>query len=211
VASILSAAEEAADRIRSETESRARDRIAEGQRAAENRVRAAEEEAAELLATARTEADRIQREARQRGEEAKTMATNEALSVVAKAQQSADETLTEAREAAARTHEELERESREVLAEARATAQEVESEGLELVANLRQMGDSLRANAERILRDVQGVHSRMVARIDQAEGNGRDAPATRRPRSAGGRETARSAFDSQTDGEIDVPEFIPPR
>jgi len=73
------------------------------------------------------------------------------------------------------------------------------------------MGDSLRANAERILRDVQGVHSRMAARIDQAEGN-RGAPAHRRSRSAGGRELGRGAFDGQTDGEIpDVPEFIPPR
>src|SRR5581483_3241331 len=57
VASIVGAAEAAAQELRAQAESRARERIAEADRAAENRVRAAEEEAREILAGARAEAE----------------------------------------------------------------------------------------------------------------------------------------------------------
>jgi hypothetical protein len=85
---------------------------------------------------------------------------------------------------------------------------------MELVAHLRQMGDSLRANAERILRDVQGIHSQMVAKLDRIERSTRlssptsegDAGAVVRPRS---RVPSRDEIDG---GDIgDVPEFIPRR
>src|SRR5438128_5601004 len=59
VAAIVSAAEETAERLLQRTEDRVRDRIAEGERAAENRVRAAEEEATELLESALGEAPRV--------------------------------------------------------------------------------------------------------------------------------------------------------
>jgi vacuolar-type H+-ATPase subunit H len=212
VGSILSAAEVAADRIRSDAEARVRDRIAEGDRAAGYRVQAAEEEAAEILAGARTEAERLLREARERDEEAKTTATSEALTIIGKAQQNAEETLSQASASAGRTRLEAESYSSELLSEARVTAQEVRSEGLELVANLRQMGDSLRANAERILRDVQGIHSQMVVRIDRAEARRSSGAEARRPRSEGSRGTPRAALDAHGDADIpDVPEFIPRR
>jgi vacuolar-type H+-ATPase subunit H len=219
VGSIISAAEATADRITDEAERRVRERIAEGQRAADNRVRAAEEEAAEILASARIEADRLRRSGQEEAEQAKTSATSEALTIVANAEQNADETLEQATTAAANSQREAERYSRELMSEARTTAEDVRSEGLELVANLRQMGDSLRANAERILRDVQSVHKQMVARIEQAEGDGRGAAAarevpaaSRRPRSDGAWASARARFESPADdGVPDVPEFIPRR
>ncbi len=214
VASIISAAEAAAEQIRHQTEERAGARIAEAQRAADYRVQAAEEEAAEILATARQEGERMRREGRDEAEQAKTTATSEALTIVANAQQHADEALERATEAAATSQREAERYSRELMSEARATADEVRQEGLELVANLRQMGDSLRTNAERILRDVQSVHSQMVARIERAEGDGarRAAPAPRRQRADGTWAGARAAFESPDgDDTPDVPEFIPRR
>ncbi len=74
------------------------------------------------------------------------------------------------------------------------------------------MGDALRANAERILRDVQSVHSQMVARIERVQA---DAPRASPPprRSNGGRRSARAEFGpgSSSDEIPDVPEFIPPR
>jgi hypothetical protein len=109
------------------------------------------------------------------------------------------------------------------MSEARLTADEVRKEGLELVANLRQMGDSLRANAERFIRDVQSVHSQMLSRIERAEGEGhvagsgsaaaaRDAGAGRRRRADGAWESARNRFETPDGDEIpDVPEFIPRR
>src|ERR671938_1520395 len=63
VAAILTAAEEAAERIRLDAEAKMQARIAEGDRAAENRVRAAEKEAQEIVAAARAEADSIRGEA----------------------------------------------------------------------------------------------------------------------------------------------------
>jgi vacuolar-type H+-ATPase subunit H len=213
VASILSAAEAAAEQIRSETEARARDRIAEGERAAGYRVEAAEEEAAEILASARQEAERLRREAHDLHEQSKTTATSEALTIIANAQQNADETIAQASEQAARSQQEADAYTRDLLSEARMTAQEVRSEGMQLVGNLRQMGDSLRANAERLLRDVAGVHSQMVSQIERAEGAaGRSPSNSGRKRADESRSLARGAFDSQADADLpDVPEFIPRR
>jgi len=193
VASIITAAEDAADQIRDEAEQRLHERIAEAERAANNRVTAAEEEATEIL------------------EQARTTATSEALSVVGKASEEADAMMSEATAFAQRTRSEAEHYTRELLGEARTTAEAVRDEGLELVTNLRQMGDSLRANAERLLRDVQSVHSQMVARIERAEGNGRisQLPA----RSDPGRPTGRRYYDDDdVQADLpDVPEFIPRR
>jgi vacuolar-type H+-ATPase subunit H len=217
VATILTAAEETAERIQHEAEERVRKRIAEGQRAADNRVGAAEEEAAEILASARAEADRLKRTGREQAERAKTAATSEALTIVANAQRNADETLEQATEAAANSQREAERYARELMSEARSASEEVRQEGLELAANLRQMGDSLRSNAELILRDVHSVHKQMMGRIERAEGgSGTPAPRSsgpnRRPRSDGAWASARARFESSDGEEVpDVPEFIPRR
>jgi hypothetical protein len=216
VGTIVAAAEQAAEDIRRRTEARMRDRIAEGDRAAENRVRAAEDEAAEIVKQARQEADR-----------AKTIAASEALAIIAKAHDEADRTRDEAEQAkTAATAQALEiterarkvaqartaqmkAQSLESLAQARIAAADVRSEGMELVNNLREMGDALRSNSERLLRDVQAIHSRMVGELDRVDGGASrlsvpsDSGAARRPRDLGVR--------GPTDGdELDVPEFIPP-
>ncbi len=80
------------------------------------------------------------------------------------------------------------------------------------------MGDSLRSNAERLLRDVQMIHSRMMAQVDRIDGGaGRASPGTSwsassRGAGAGGRGGGRSrGFEPPPDDDVlDVPEFIPP-
>ena len=78
--------------------------------------------------------------------------------------------------------------------------------------NLHEMGDSLHANAELLLRDIQSIHSRMVAKLDRVDGGASRIPAPRTtshestpPRRARGYE-----LDRPIDGELDIPEFIPP-
>jgi vacuolar-type H+-ATPase subunit H len=209
VASIVGAAEAAAERMRLQAEKRLNDRIAEGERAAENRVQAAEEEAAEILELAQQEAARLREAGRADAEKAVAEATSEALAILARAQENAESTVNETSAAAAKALEEAEERSRELLRDARTNASDVRTEGLELVGNLREMGDSLRSNAERLLRDVQLIHSRMVAQIDRVDGGA--------GRAAGGSLSRRTGARSRGGGTgpgdedvLDVPEFIPP-
>jgi vacuolar-type H+-ATPase subunit H len=206
VASILAAAEQTAEQVRLEAEEKLKARVAEGDRAAQYRIDAAEEEASELVAEARAEADRVLREARELDEQVRTTATSEALSIIAKAQQNADDTLAAAAEAASRNRTDAERYSREMITDARSTAEAVKTEGTELVGNLRQLGDSLRSNAERLLRDVQSLHSQMISRIEAVEAARRahGLPTTRPERT-------RRRASSEDDEVPDVPEFIPRR
>ncbi|HEY1519694.1 MAG TPA: hypothetical protein VGF91_24935 [Solirubrobacteraceae bacterium] len=215
VASIVAAAEETAERMRLETEERVRDRIAEAQRAADNRVNAGEEEASEVLRLAQAEAARLRSEGKTEAEAATTAATNEALGIVARAEESAQQIITEARESAAATRAESEERARGLLEDARATADGVRSEGLELVSNLREMGNSLRANAERLLGDVQRVHSQLtaqIARVQRSTGVGSgSSPGSASPSRRGrGGELPVDGDALVGDDGLDVPEFIPP-
>lgn len=197
-----------------------RDRIAEGDRAAQNRITAAEQEALDIVKNALEEAER-----------AKTVAASEALSILAKAHDDADRTLKEAEavktasDAAAmavleRAKQEAEAhsskakaQSREILGEARVAAADVRSEGMELVENLREMGDSLRSNAELLLGDIQAVHARMVAELDRVDGGASRLPAPRANErgSTGRRDSRGSAPDATNDVDrLEIPEFIPP-
>jgi vacuolar-type H+-ATPase subunit H len=208
VGSIVAAAEAAAERIRAEAERRMRDRVEEADRAADHRVRAAEEEAAELLATARQEAAQLVQSGRTEGEEAKTTATSQALTIIGKAQENADATLAEATAEATRLREQADERARELLRDARTAASDVRTEGLELAGNLREMGDSMRSNAERLLRDVQMIHSRMVAEIDRVDGGASRLPALGGEPPVRDREGRRASLSDG--GEVlDVPEFIP--
>jgi hypothetical protein len=195
VAAIISAAEDTADEVLRDAEARMKARIAEGERAAQYRIVAAEDEAQELVATAQSEADRLAREGRERDEAALTTATNEALAIMARAQQEADAALGAATATATRLRAEADRESRERLHQARAAADAAHAEGLELVGNVRAMGESLRSNADRLLRDVRSLHGQMISRIEVAEG---DQPVD-----------VESSPSRDADG--DVPEFIPRR
>jgi vacuolar-type H+-ATPase subunit H len=244
VAEIIAAAERTAEELRDEAESRVRARIAEGERAAQNRVKAAEDEATDLVKWAKEEAERSRSSAREEAarvvaeaegqardivaqaqaaadrilmeaSEAKTAATGEALAIIARAQENADQTLREASDAAVKTRAESDEKARELLRGARETAGAVKGDGMEVVGNLRELGDSLRSNAERLLRDVQAIHSNMLAQIDRVD----PERASQLRDNAGGRsrsgtsERARRtppAAARSVEEPLDVPEFIPP-
>lgn len=214
VARIVEAAERAAEEVRSEAEHRARERIAEADRACDLRVQAAEAEAREILEeAARTrkgveqEAQRMRAEAEQRALETVATADEEAERLRAEAQREATSTRDDALADATSLREETRDELRATLANARAAAREVLGEGTELSDNLRALGDSLRTNAERLLRDVRTAHGTLSAQLgpdSPPEGDvaarhgarGRPAPAGR---------------DDVPTGEFDVPDFIPRR
>jgi hypothetical protein len=114
---------------------------------------------------------------------------------------------------------EAENRARGLLEDARATADGVRSEGLELVSNLREMGNSLRANAERLLGDVQRVHSSLtaqIARVERSTGvrSSSSSSSSSSPSSPSARGRGRELpFDGDAVGgedRLDVPEFIPP-
>ena len=79
------------------------------------------------------------------------------------------------------------------------------------MSNLREMSNSLRANAERLLGDVQRVHSSLVAQIARVE------RATGVASGSGSSSSRRRALpsdlatdNSSSSDDLDVPEFIPP-
>ena len=210
VAGIIAAAEETAERMRLETEERVTARIAEAQRAADNRVRAGEEEASEAVQLAQAEAARLRSEAEEAAAAATTAATSEALGIIARAEDSASEIVREARQSADTSLAAAEERARGLLEDARATADGVRSEGLEVVSNLREMSNSLRANAERLLGDVQRVHSSLtaqIARVERETGIRVGSSSSRRSR---GGELPVDGNSLPGDDGLDVPEFIPP-
>ena len=71
-------------------------------------------------------------------------------------------------------------------------------EGEEISANLRELGDALRTNAERLLRDVRAAHTELTSRLDGAD-----------PSHWNGVSPSRPAVAAAPDPELDVPEFIP--
>jgi cell division septum initiation protein DivIVA len=118
----------------------------------------------------------------------------EALEVLAAAQEQADRILAEAHQAAADAREEARREARGIVNEASAASRDVLRDGTELSGNLRDLSDSLRSNAELLLRDIRMAHAEMTARLDQGGGP------------AGGGHTPPGGID-----DLDVPEFHPGR
>lgn len=190
VAGILGAAERAADELRTRTEDNARDRIAEADRAADNRVKAAEEEAAEILASARQQAAKVRDDAKVAADKSVTEATNKGLEIVGNAEMEAKRTLDETAAATAKAHEDAAERSRELMRSAQETAAEIRDEGFHMVGNLRDLGDSMRNNAEKLLKDVQMIHTRMVAQIERVEAASRKPPV--RPSGASSRSAPRS-------------------
>ncbi len=231
VAAIIEAAEATADHLRAETEARVRERIAEGTRAADNRVRAAEEESRDILVEARVEAARVRDEAEAEAERVRSEATSEALAIVARAQEEATRQRDEVESYAAVTREAVDAEIRELLHDAHEVAGDVRAEGTELADNLHDLGDSLRVNAERLLRDVQRAHASLSAALDQVDGGIAGSPLSpaatsdglapassaavnRPPTPVAGRDSApprRSpGLEPPPPDFGDVPEFIPP-
>jgi vacuolar-type H+-ATPase subunit H len=120
----------------------------------------------------------------------------EALEVLANAQEQAEKLIADAHQQAADAREEARREAREIVGEASAASRDVLRDGTELSGNLRDLSDSLRSNAELLMRDIRLAHAEMTARLDQG------APAS-----------TRSAERSRPPGidDLDVPEFHPGR
>jgi cell division septum initiation protein DivIVA len=96
---------------------------------------------------------------------------------------------------AARIRGEAEEHARRLVIDARASADGVRAEGMELVSHLREMGDALRSNADRLLRDIQAIHSRMVGELERAAPDEAPQPPGEAP--------------APTDDEVlDVPDFV---
>ena len=161
---------------------------------------AAAERVAAIVAAAEQTAARLRTEAEEQVRDRIAEGTRAADYRVAAAEEEALTIVAKAEETAAEIVKEAEERSRTLMHDARAVADGTRSEGLEIVANLREMGDSLRANAQRLLRDVQEIHSRMASEVDQkgqALGLGQSVPTRDHPRPSAG-------------DALDVPEFIPP-
>lgn len=155
----------------------------------------AAEQAAEDL---RQEAERRMRERIAEGDRAAqnriAAAEAEALEVLAAAQEHADRIVGEAGRQADELREAARRDAGEIVSQASASARDVLDDGTQLSGHLRELSDSLRSNAELLLRDIRLAHAEMTARLDQAE-----VPTARSSR-------RRSQLD-----ELDVPEFHPGR
>ena len=200
VGQIMRAAEDAAAEVRAEAERRADARIAEATRAADQRVVAAEDEAQEILADAQRQAATLHETAQGDADRLREEARSDAARIVGDASQEAAEVQRIAEVFAEQTREKAEQDARKQLARARELAGEVLADGTEMSHNLRQLSESLRRNAETILRDVQSAHRAMTARLDEA---GYDLPS----------ENGVPALGDRADrGDPDlgeVPEFIP--
>ena len=117
----------------------------------------------------------------------------EALEMLAAAQSEAEKLVREATERAEEVRDAARQDAREIVAEASAAAREVLRDGTDLSGHLRELSDSLRTNAELLMRDIKFAHAEMTARLDQGEGGS-------------------SGSDPLGDvPELDVPEFHPGR
>ena len=82
-------------------------------------------------------------------------------------------------------------------------------DGGELSDHLRQLSDSLRTNAERLLRDIRLAHGTLTARLDQVDTGTPEVRAARTSSSAA--RSGRSPTEPPPDGDFSIPEFIPRR
>src|ERR687893_181302 len=128
-------------------------------------------------------------------------ADDEAEHVRSEAQSDAQQLL---REAAAQAQLERERalaRTRELLVEARLVVTDVLRDGEIVSGNLRELADSLRVNAERLLHDVRDVHQALMARLDCIDPDGAGRGRTSNP-------SLRRAANAPA---LDVPEYKPRR
>jgi hypothetical protein len=90
--------------------------------------------------------------------------------------------------------------------EARQTAGDVRDDGAELADHVKQLGNSLRSNADRLLHDIQAVHSTFLAQIDKVDPS---RTALNQAMRGSARHTSDRSRVNGEDDELDVPEFIP--
>jgi hypothetical protein len=164
-------------------------------------VSAAEDEVAELLADAQRQAATLQATAEGDAEQLREQARVEGRRVVEEATREAGEMQRIAEVFAEQTREKAEQDARKQLGRARELAAEVLADGTEMAHNLRQLSESLRHNAETILRDVQRAHRAMTAKLDEAGYDAGELPLS---------PVAADRGDVAPDFG-DVPEFVPRR
>ncbi len=151
------------------------------------------------LSSAATRVAEIVAAAERAAEELRTTAERRASERIAEADRAASMRVAVADEEAFELHDKAARQAREVLNEARAAARAVLHDGEEITGHLRELGDALRANAERLMRDVRLAHAELTSRLDQAEPRTADA----------GHYPTPSPAPAVRQVELDVPEFIP--
>lgn len=129
--------------------------------------------------------------------------------VVESARQEATRLRSEAKADAARMREEAEEHARRLVLDARALADGVRAEGMEVVSNLRQISDTLRELSERVLEDVEAIHTRMVGELEGVDSGSRAPVAPDAESSPPAVEEP--AGSSSAEDELDVPDFVQPR
>jgi hypothetical protein len=213
VAAIVEAAERAAEDLRLKTEDRARERIAEADRAANLRVDAADAEARDLLDAARREAAALTAEAQEAVRhihERASLARDEAERRKIDAIQEARDEAASVKAAADVYAEDVKRkaktDARDIIAEAHDAARGVLRDGTQLSGHLEELSESLRRNAERLLNDVKLAHGRLTADLDQATPTGLPEPVKSRRVEEPPPERPTSSTT-----ELEVPEFLPRR
>jgi hypothetical protein len=214
VAAIVEAAERAAEDLRLKTEEKARQRIAEADRAADLRVEAAEAEARELLDAARRQAAAVEAEAREgvrliheRAAQAREEAERRKVAAVQEATEEAARLRADADAYAEEAKREAKTGAREIILEAHAAARGVLHDGTTLSGHLQELSDSLHRNAEHLLNDVKLAHARLTADLDQAAPGGGVDTAPLASRGPGTDPPPRRG----PDGDFEVPEFVPGR
>ena len=171
----------------------------------ENQVAQASARVADIVAAAERAADELYAQAekrmRERIAEGDRAAQNrveaaeaEAFEILANAQEAADKVVREAQTRADEIRDAARNDARQIVGEASSSARDVLRDGTELSGHLRELSESLRANAELLLRDVKMAHGEMNARLDQV------VPDASAPDRAGPITT-----------DLDVPEFHPGR
>ena len=160
-------------------------------------VTAAEQAANEIAANAEREARELEREAER-----------EVKKTRQDAQVELDKLKEEAQAEAVKIGEIARREADERIAAAQVAADQALDQAQAISAGLRQLGASLEGQAERILRDVQAGHRRLMGDL-RMEGAGRDRPATDdelADRVRGGRSGSGSSANPLAD--IDLPRWV---
>lgn len=185
MASILQAAEAAAQRLRADTEARMRDRIAEGDRAAEYRVTAAEEEAAEIVARARESAAEIMAESDRRAARSRQQAETYCSELLGEAQAIADEVRTE---------------GLELVSNLRRMGDSLRINAGRLLRDVQEVHADMVGRIERLEAGRRAANARF------APGSGTADGARRNGDGVNGRAATLEGGDLP-----DVPEFIPPR
>lgn len=164
-------------------------------------VEAAERAADEMRALAEDRAQERIAEADRAANLRVQAADDEAEQVRLEAESDAEQLRRDAAEQARAERERAEDRARELIAEARLAAHDVLREGEILSGHLRELSDSLRVNAERLLRDVRDAHEELTARLDRADPTGGGRSRSSKP-------PTRGPADAR---ELGVPEFKPRR